>query len=307
MKRTIFLILIACVSLMLIGCPGGTTPSNPPASSFLTMINVPGGTFQRDATATNTSTVDGFSMSQYEITVDQYLDVVGGTNPSINFLTVVNGPVQYLNWFHTLVFCNKLSARENLTPVYTISGSTNPDVWGAVPMADTDLTFAAWNAVTANWNANGYRLPTEMEFEWAMMGATSDRSNGYTGVGINTTGYQKGYAGSTEVGTAYVNLGNYAWYNTNAGTTTHTIGTKLPNELGFYDLSGNVREYCWDWYATPLPAGELDNYHGGPAATYRVLKGGDWDSSYLACEVDRRGYLEPYYDMNIYGFRVVRN
>jgi formylglycine-generating enzyme required for sulfatase activity len=245
-------------------------------------------------------------MSQYEITVDKYLDVVGGTNPSINFLSVVNGPVNSVSWFQSLVFCNKLSTRELLTPVYTINGSTNPDDWGAVPTANTDPTFAAWNAVIADWNANGYRLPTEMEFEWAMMGATSDRSNGYTGVGTNTTGYQKGYAGSTEAGTAYVNLGNYAWYTANAGSTTHTIGTKLPNELGFYDLSGNVREFCWDWYGT-VGAGELDNYHGGPAATDRVIKGGDWQNTYLPCEVDRRAYIYPYSAINEYGFRVVRN
>jgi sulfatase modifying factor 1 len=285
------------------------------------MIPVPAGTFQRDGTSTNTSTVSAFSMSEKEITAEQFTAVTGLT-PSTSFTGVVNGPVQMTNWYHALVFCNKLSMREGLTPVYTIGGSTDPAVWiaangGIVPITSN----ATWNAATPNWAASGYRLPTEMEWMWAAMGATSDRSNGYAGTGTNTTGYArsgdivggvntggytKGYAGSTELADAQLNIGDYAWYSVNAGSTTHPVGTKAANELGLYDMSGNVAEWCLDWYADPYPTGALNNYRGAVSGTYRVTRGGGWGSSAVGCTVAFRNNNNPYSQYDKSGFRVVR-
>ncbi|MBF0548719.1 MAG: formylglycine-generating enzyme family protein [Candidatus Riflebacteria bacterium] len=256
-----------------------------------TLKYVPGGTFQRDATPANISTVSTFRMSQYEITQGQFTSVTGLPNPSYFPGVGNNGPVERVNWYHALVFCNKLSINEGFTPAYTISGSTNPANWGSIPTTTNNST---WDAATCNWNANGYRLPTESEWHWTAMGATDNSG--------------KAFAGST--GSNLVD--NYVWYDFNSNNTTHTVGSKLPNELGIYDMSGNVMEYCWDWY-TLLPSGGLVNYHGATSGTwmvdangtFHVICGGSWcyASSYAAVS-NRFAYsYSAGYDQ---GFRVVR-
>jgi formylglycine-generating enzyme required for sulfatase activity len=285
------------------------------------MVFVPGGTFQRDATSTNLSTVSAFYMSEKEITRAQFTAVTGLADPSnTGFSTGTSDPVQMINWYQALVFCNKLSMVEGLTPVYTIDGSTNPAVWIAatsgIPIDDSIPAYnAIWDAAICNWSANGYRLPTEMEWEWAAMGATSDRSNGYTGTGVNTTGYTKGYAGSTELLSAQLNIGNYAWYSIagdgtgeNSNGTTHPVGTKLPNELGFYDMSGNVWDWCWDWFANwSILVGTQIDYRGAAPGMYRVLRGGDWYNGALNAAVAyRNNLIYPFEQSAGVGFRVVR-
>jgi len=234
---------------------------------LLTMKSVPAGTFQRDEGSANTSYVSTFSMSEKEITVDQFTAVTGLANPSSDFTSVVSGPVQMTNWYHALVYCNMLSMREGLTPVYsiTVSGTagTDPDVWIAangdiVPIASN----TTWDAAVATWSNNGYRLPTEMEWMWAAIGATSDARSDDIVDGVNTGGYTKGYAGSTEVAGAQVTIGDYAWSNVNSVATSQPVGTKLPNELGLYDMSGNVWEWCWDRYENIYASGPLTNYRG---------------------------------------------
>lgn len=259
-----------------------------------TLKYVPAGSFQRDGTPANISTVTtAFRMSQYEITQAQYVAVAGAANPS--YFTGATLPVERVTWFDAVEFCNDLSVLEKLTPVYTIT-SRNPGD-GSHPIASA--------TVTANWSANGYRLPTEMEWMWAAMGATSDRSNGYTGTGTNTTGYTKGYAGSTEAGGAQANIGDYAWTWENSADGTKVVGTRLPNELGLYDMSGNVWEWVWDWY-DGYPAGPLSDYWGAASGTIRVRRGGRWNNVAAGATVAYRYSDDPEdrsYDL---GFRVVR-
>ena len=260
------------------------------------MRYVPGGTFQRDGTASNTTTVSPFRMSVYPITQAQYVAVTGTANPS-NFSSGVdapNRPVETVSWYDALVFCNMLSIAEGRTPVYTIAGSTNPADWGAVPAASD----ATWNAAIMNLAADGYRLPTEAEWMWAAMGATSGHD--YPGSGVYTTGYLKAFAGSTGSNS----IDDYAWYGPNSGGTTHPVGAKLPNELGLYDMSGNVWEWTWDRLAS-YPAGSLSDPRGPASGASRVLRGGSWANNAPFCTVAYRFSLSPPLRGSSLGFRVV--
>jgi formylglycine-generating enzyme len=140
-------------------------------------------------------------------------------------------------------------------PAYSISGSTDPDDWGAIPTTNS----AAWNAVTCNLNATGYRLPTEAEWEYAARGA------------VNTPDYL--YSGSNTPG-------DVAWYGANSGNMTHEVGGKAANALGIYDMSGNVQEWVWDWYGAYSSAAQTNPT--GPASNVdnrRVVRGGSWNSA----------------------------
>ena len=141
-------------------------------------------------------------------------------------------PVANVTWYGAVEYANWLSNQAGLTPVYTITGTS----------------------VTASWDANGYRLPTEAEWEYAARGGVS--SKGYT------------YAGSH-------NADNVAWYKDSSGSSTHPVGEKEDNELGLYDMSGNVGEWCWDWYGVYSSVNQPDP--AGPSTgSGRVPSGGSW-------------------------------
>ncbi len=264
------------------------------------MIPVPSGIFSRDGVSGNDSTVSAFQMSDKEITRSLFTTVTALPDPSdTRYTNDTNDPVQMVKWYHALVFCNKLSALEGRTPVYSINGSTDPAVWitangGVVPTTSN----ADWDAVTANWLADGYRLPTEMEWMWAAMGADTVNPGN-----PNTTGYAKTFAGSTGSNA----IGNYAWTSENSSGTTHPTGTKLPNELGLYDMSGNVFEWCWDWWTNTYPSGVLTDYRGAVSGTTRVAHGGTFlfGASPFA-SIAYRNFGGPSVGYSIAGFRVVR-
>lgn len=275
------------------------------------VLLVPGGTFQRDATGTNTSQVSSFHMARTEVTRAQWVTVTGLPDPTdvsdATRITGTNDPVDGVSWFGAVVFCNRLSVREGLTPVYSLGGSTNPDDWGALPTTDS-----GWSSMTADWAANGYRLPTEMEWLWAAMGATS--GSGYPGSGVFTTGYAKPFAGSngTNQGT------DYAWYfsnckNANNFTQTRPVATKLANELGIFDLSGSVYEWVWDNSpgGTKWPDGALVDFRGAATwSDYHIAYGGSY-SFELATSIGASRYavLTATSALSAYhlGLRVVRN
>ena len=255
----------------------GIPVSDATSTNIGTLKAVQGGTFNNGKAD---MTVSSFRMSQYEITMEQFVAVTGLANPSSSFTSVVNGPVQNVNWYHALVFCNKLSAAEDLTPVYSIGGTTNTTIWGTIPTSNS----ITWNAVTADWSATGYRLPTEAEWQFAARGGNS--SNNYTYAGSNT-------------------IDGVAWYTFNSSNTTHPVGTKTANELGLYDMGGNVWEWCWDWYGS-YPGTAQTDYRGAASGTYRVNRGGSWFGSAAFCSVAWRGDNGPDDRYNWFGFRVVR-
>ena len=233
--------------------------SSPPMPE--NFILVEGGTFNN---GTSDVTISSFYIDKYELTQASYQAVMG-TNPS-SFGGNPNRPVERVSWFNAIEYCNRRSIQEGLTPCYSyLTYGTNPDNWPA-----------GWNTkdknhtnVSCNWSANGYRLPTEMEWMFAAKGG--NQSQGYTYSGSNT-------------------IGDVAWYGSNSGSTTHTVGTKAANELGIYDLSGNVWEWCWDVYS----------------GSYRVHRGGCWYSGDNICTVSYRLASYATGSYSGVGFRCVR-
>ena len=231
-------------------------------------------------------TIPDLIVSDHEVTRGEYKAVMG-SDPSTasandkdgNELegdAVLNNPVNYVNWYDALVYCNKLSMLENLTPCYSIDGSTDPDDWGEVPTSSN----STWNAATCNYEAEGYRLPTEAEWEWLARGGEN---------------YE--YAGSD-------NVDDVAWYTSNTNDTgTREVKTKAPNGYGLYDMSGNVYEWCWDWYGSISDSSAAD---GASSGSLRVNRGGAWYYNGNFCEVACRNRISPYYRGIYYGLRVVR-
>ena len=231
-----------------------------------------------------------FYMGKYEVTQAEYEKYCsyGSSSPSAIYGDGNNYPAYYVSWYDALVYCNKRSMAEELTPCYSISGNTDPSKWGKVPPSRDSV----WNAVECNWNANGYRLPTEAEWEYAAR------------AGDNTVDSLT-YSGTSDVN----KLGDYAWYYDNSNDTTHEVGTKKANAFGLYDMSGNVYELCWnwftDWYDTTTEGGSDPT--GSSAGAYRVSRGGSWYYNSDVCAVSQRINYFPSDRSYFLGFRVVRS
>ncbi len=237
------------------------------------MIKVEGGTFimgsnngGRNGKPVHSVTVSSFYIGKYEVTQKEWIELISS---NLSYWRGDNLPVEQVSWYDILVYCNKRSIKEGLTPCYSISGSTDPTSWGSVPTSSN----STWDAVTCNWNANGYRLPTEAEWEYAARGG--NKSKGYK------------YSGSND-------LGSIGWYYGNSGSKTHDVGGKSPNELGIHDMSGNVWEWCWDLYDSGYYGkSESRDPRKLGSGTSPVLRGGGWGSGDDYCGVAGRNYGSP--------------
>jgi uncharacterized repeat protein (TIGR02543 family) len=274
---------------------------------------VPSGSFQYNATSTsNVATITkAYWLGETEVTQELYQAVMG-YNPSALPDTPAPGetqnkrPVENLTWYDVIEFCNKLSQAGGREPVYTITDRTTADgPIGDGTSAEGPITGAT---VSADFGKNGYRLPTEMEWMWAAMGADTTEQP-------NTSGYLKDYAGSTEEPGVLANVGDYAWYNVNSKimigeeetTVTHEVGKKLPNELSLYDMSGNVDEWLWDWGSgTTLNGGSLTDYRGLDSATYKGRRGGRFNANASPLKVVTRSFASnPASIYNVNGIRLL--
>lgn len=203
-----------------------------------------------------------FQMINTEVTQKLYTAIMG-RNPS--WFKGDNNPVECVSGYDAIYFCNKLSEKFGFTPVYAVDGKTDVTTWNYTPHNDNSIR----GNVTQNINANGFRLPTSEEWEYAARGGQNYK-----------------YAGSNY-------LDEVGWYSNNSGNRTHPVAQKKANGYGLYDMSGNVWEMCWG----VNPDG----------SSYRYICGGGWDDYDYGCEVDYRGGLNAdgrYYGL---GFRLVRS
>lgn len=247
------------------------------------MVLIPAGTFQMGNTGKYSGAVyekpvhkvtisRDFLISKYEITQAQYEKVMGA-NPSE--FKGANLPVEQVSWYNAVEFCNKLSDMQGMDKCYIINGTI----------------------VQCDWEANGYRLPTEAEWEYACKAGT-------------TTDYYSGSLTYAGCGPKDASLDQIGWYCVNPDTKSHEIGLKAPNNFGLYDMSGNVFEWCWDMsmdITTVYSSAEVTDPKGATSGDYRISRGGGWASNASDCRSSYRHPRYPSYRNNFIGFRVVTN
>jgi formylglycine-generating enzyme required for sulfatase activity len=248
----------------------GDGPSETGARSEIEMVRLIGGRFamgdkdEVDATLHDV-VVSSFYMDKYLVTQEQYQRVMG-ENPSR--WKADKNPVEQVRWSDAVKFCNERSHLEGLQPCYDL------ETW------------------QCNFDANGYRLPTEAEWEYACRAGT-----------------QTAYF----FGSDHSKLTDYAWFDKNSGRHPQPVGQKRPNPWGLYDICGNVWQWCNDFYKVDYyQEAAQENPRGPKEGKSKVVRGGAWKFSAQNCRSGFRynenpGYADVCFGYDIYGFRCVRN
>ncbi|MCL2410438.1 MAG: formylglycine-generating enzyme family protein [Treponema sp.] len=293
-------IFAAIIAIIFLGCP-----SRSPGSS-IEMVLVPAGSFimgsddpdDLEAQPSHQVTLtQSFWIGKFPVTQEQF-EAVMGTNPS--HFTTANGrppadgetdvrrPVEFVRWYETIIFANKLSIKDGFTPAYealnetTGEWTTDTSRWGEIPTGGRRSTRWAVRIVPGS---TGYRLPTEAQWEFAARGGEGS-PGGFMFSGSN-------------------NADEVAWHLGNSGEKTREVGLLNPNSLGIHDMSGNVWEWAWDWFGSYTSTHKIDPM--GPASGVdRVVRGGSWFGGELGLRLAVRFRNESYHRWGGIGFRLVR-
>ena len=202
-----------------------------------------------------------------------------------------NHPVHSISWYDMVKWCNARSQKENLNPCYTVGGLTYKTGQNDTPVC--------------NWSANGYRLPTEAEWEKAACGGESGKLFPW---GTNTITHSQGnyYSSSSYAYDVSPTRGYHPTYYVGGSPYSSPVGSFAPNGYGFYDMAGNVWELCWDWYGS-YAAGAQTDPRGSSSGSNRVVRGSGWNRSARDCRVACRNKGNPADSNNVTGFRVARS
>ena len=266
---------------------------------------IPAGAFTMGRTSGDTDAdappvtvnVSAFYMGKYEVTKSEW-DAVRAWGLDHEYTDLPTGagkaadhPVQSVSWFDILKWCNAKSEMEGLTPVYTVSG----------------VALRKETAIpTVDMSANGYRMPTEAEWEKAARGGVSGQRYPW---GTDTISHAD--ANYSATGTAFGNLSGNAGYHPSylEGGIPYTapVGSFTANGYGLYDMAGNVWEWCWDWYGSSAYEDGATDPQGPPFAASKVFRGGGWFLSANRCRASDRHFTDPAETNNGIGFRLVRS
>jgi formylglycine-generating enzyme required for sulfatase activity len=274
------------------------------------MVAVTGATFLQEDTSGESfeHTIRAFAIGQYEVTYELWHTVRlwaedhgytfgnAGTQGSNGGAGVDPAdrrqePVTEVNWYDVVVWANAYSEMAGLEPVYYLDSAHSLLATDASEEADIENDWV-------DWDADGYRLPTEAEWQYA---ASYRDGNDWTPPDWPSGGTDA-WDGGNENNQAV------AWFDDNSGDTTQPVGEKAANQLEIYDMSGNVWEWAWDWDAA-YPAQAQTDYRGpGNPGTpsFRVIRGGSWFSPAEALQVGRGSSLLPSFTSSYYGFRLAQ-
>jgi formylglycine-generating enzyme required for sulfatase activity len=330
MRKVILFFLIA-MSALAAGCPvppESPTPPNVPIISYRDLVDVPAITdfVMGDSTfpdgTVNVPLISAFRLGKYEVTYELWFTVRAyaldhgyeiasmgreGSHGKDGDGPAGYGPVTFISWRSAIVWCNAYSEMEGLTPVYyTDNAMQSPlkecDAWAI------NLKPGSCDNPYVDWTANGFRLPTEAEWEYA----ARRMSNGSIASGRKASGYYGAFEAT--LATQHADEWQpYCWFldNSDNPPVSHNVGTtSFSNSLGIFDMSGNVFEFCWDWNGTFPLVNTDENPKGatGPGPNQdRIMRGGSFGYPANTMMTALRSSSDVFSGGYHIGFRVARN